>query len=1310
MKAKFSLSLFLAVVVPFSVMAQNKQPGNPEDNGLLPKGDTFYINVPPDNANNGKLESLGVTIANNGNVLVGWEDDGDALSDFEAVWMLVDSTGHVLNTDATVKSLDASLAGTTLTTKYRAFFRKDGSPTSGNAAWGPKIKANLFGDGIGMGATAYGIGIEVPEFKDIQVNPAGDEGDFPAVQLLTNDGKPVAIAAGASDAYADADGDIRIGDWEYLANGNVVIVGESRQKDDLVTLYKGAAPDTHATYRIVDQTGKEIRATGMVSATPEKAEIWHGVGVTKNGFGVRFALNGRAVVRLFDNSGAPVSTNIDLGKVTGKEIAAGGGRGDGAGFHGNGADAYVSITSGTDDQGAKQVWLTVLNANGTVRYSRAVADDIGLTAPDRVDAAIDSSGRVLAVFDDTGPTGGANRLVLGRLFDDQGKPIGSTFFVSEKETSTTATESSQRARAAWRGGLAVVIWESKNDPDSGGVSVVGARLFSTFNPGSIESVGLKRVVPDTPIINPQADALGNWEPYISVLGNSVFLLEGNTFADGTTDSQRYVVALQPADGKAMKLGEGFYDDSGKPFKGVINGSRQNGNPGRVAGDKRPGAVNFMVGGEASPHLYTEFQSDKRWTLGFDRLGDGRYATVQSYSLDLASLTQKPLSKAIDSVNGRLTSGGAPGNQITRFGGDIAALDNGNFVVSVDDRSQVRDPANITIAVIIAPDGSIVKESFVVDKTDIWANTTAYQGGFCVRVHNNLFFFDNSGAPKGSVDQATSGESFDAGRGDGTRIGSHINSPYVFLTGKVSTGNIVRVTAWDSRTQKSVAVADVSEPAFAGNFDRVNLAVDALDRIVVSWVSQPPGYEQQQVAARVLAFDAAKKAIIPLTPSFLPFVNAAKTGGIRTLQMSVAMTTKQICIAAKGEINLQNKPELGVTSPKEINFYTVISHPDPKDDPTAPVGGAVVGEVHKFSEPTGGWLYKLDGSKDIVGSKDGAGFTSLDGTWSHDNGSDAWDGSTIGGTLKSGAFGVGNAPGGVISITEGSSTYLRIQDTGDPRAYTPAFPDPGNRKIYFGHDISKEGAPTNVLDSGVTLYFRARLATGGTLDPLYPGGGKNSPIPSTGDGYLIHDGGKGSFGIKQASGGIISFSLTTVADNGVAAGLLMNNLNGKAVTAAVNSGSPGTTNILQFDPTQWHEFWITVQADDTGKGTHKVNVYLDGGATPNSFFVTAGDGSDFTGISYIAMGAGSTGQGGALDVDYFDYKVGATAPAGATGGRPSIALPKLIGTTLTLTWIGGGKLQEASDITGPWTDVSGGIAGTLAVQTTGARKFYRVVGP
>ena len=491
-----------------------------------------------------------------------------------------------------------------------------------------------------------------------------------------------------------------------------------------------------------------------------------------------------------------------------------------------------------------------------------------------------------------------------------------------------------------------MVWQSDNDFDFGTTyTAVALRVFAMYRPGTLESVGLTRLVDDTPIIVPTADALGNWEPYASVLGTSTFLIEGNTFAEGGVTDQRYVVALQPVAGGAMSLAEGFFSDDGQPFKGKINYSRQNGNPGRVAGDKRPGAVNFMVGGEASPHVIPEFQSDNRWNLGFDRLADGRYGTVQIFAIDPSTLSQTMLSKALDSATGRVTSGTAPGNQVSRFGGDIVGLDNGNFVSVVEDRSNVFFEGTATVATIFAPDGSIVKDSFLVFGSDIWANVAAFKGGFAVRAGDGeggraIYLYDNDGNATGEVNQSTSGVVFDGGRGDGTRLGGHINSPYVYLAGRESGGTDVKIAVWDSRDASFVVTSSVNEAGFAADADRANLAVDALDRFTVSWVVRPEGYEQQQVAARVLELDAEGGAILPLTATFLPFINVGETNGIRTLQMAVAMTTKEICIGAKGEINLENDPEAGANSPREVNFYTVFTHPAPADDPTTPVGGVV----------------------------------------------------------------------------------------------------------------------------------------------------------------------------------------------------------------------------------------------------------------------------------------------------------------------------------------------------------------------------------
>lgn len=930
-------------------------PGAPEDNGVNPNGATIYVNsraTDPGISNNGNTESLGVAIGSSGNVIVGWEDDGDGIADREAQWTLYDSGGVLLIHPTLLTSL--SLPGSE-TNIFLSYFRPDGSAVWNGTSWGPKIKASLFGPGMGMAANSYGLGEEIAAFLPWD---DANSGDFPSAQLLGDAGQPVSVVAGISSAYATGNsGSVRAADFEFLSNGNVVVVGESRQDDELITKYLGDTAAHHAIFRIVDPSGNVVKAETLVSDTPIKSEIWHGAGVVSNGFGVRFSGPGGATVRLFDNAGNPTSTNIDLATLTGFAAAGGGGRGDGAGFHGNGVDAYVAVCAATDTNGSPVVWMTVFDKTGKVRFSKSAADDLTLQSVGRADAAIDPAGNVIVVFDGKYDPAVTTSSVMGRRFDATGKPLGGTFYISELELPGQQAADSVGPRVFMRNKQVAIIWQSKNDagttdPTSGNpLWVVGLRLFSTFNPGSPESAGLKRILADTPVIKPVADSLGNWEPYASVLGTSVFLVEGNTFAtDGSDTFQRYVVAFQPVGGGSAKVGSGFFDDSGHPFTGQINLSRQNGNPGRIAGDPRPGGINFIVGAETSVDGIPGFNSNNRWNRGFDYLGDGRFGTVQTFSLDPASLTQTALSVAQDSAYGRATSGTPVGNQISRFGGDVVGLDNGNFVSVVQDNAHILNPnGNAVVATIFGPDGTIVKEAFLVAPTsdftvqdvDIWSNVAAYQGGFAVRTKSHdgtsraIYFFNNQGAATGFVDQASSGVAFDTGRGDGTRIFGHINSPYVYLTGRAVNTKIIKVAAFDSRTASFVAIGDVNEGAFTGDFDRAFGAVDALNRLTIGWVSQPAGYANQQVAARVFAFDGTKKSFKALTPSFFPFVNTA-TNGIRTLQMSLATTTKQILVAAKGEINYENNPQAGVNSPKEVNFYTIISHPVPAEDPTTPV--------------------------------------------------------------------------------------------------------------------------------------------------------------------------------------------------------------------------------------------------------------------------------------------------------------------------------------------------------------------------------------
>ena len=279
----------------------------------------------------------------------------------------------------------------------------------------------------------------------------------------------------------------------------------------------------------------------------------------------------------------------------------------------------------------------------------------------------------------------------------------------------------------------------------------------------------------------------------------------------------------------------------------------------------------------------------------------------------------------------------------------------------------------------------------------------------------------------------------------------------------------------------------------------------------------------------------------------------------------------------------------------------------------------------YNLPEGGWdyFYQGDESQPSPPSED---FPALDGHWSHSNSSDAWDGSEIGGD-----FGDDNRPGGISVLSDAADlgevpVFIRIQDPGDPRDH--GFSDyPSNRMIYLTRTLTDIGASDNLLDEGVTLIFRARVPTDGPLDPLHPDGQDTTePYPKEGDGYLTSNGGKGHIVLRQASGGAISFCLTTAADttNGAVSGLSFNELIGNQIIENVNYGDGEERNYLSLDPTEWHEFWITIESDASAAGTHVATIYRDGKLTAESFPLTAGNGSD-RGDTYLAIGSASTQQ-------------------------------------------------------------------------------------
>ena len=349
-------------------------------------------------------------------------------------------------------------------------------------------------------------------------------------------------------------------------------------------------------------------------------------------------------------------------------------------------------------------------------------------------------------------------------------------------------------------------------------------------------------------------------------------------------------------------------------------------------------------------------------------------------------------------------------------------------------------------------------------------------------------------------------------------------------------------------------------------------------------------------------------------------------------------------------------------------------------------GSACGGVD-FPAPTGGWTYIYTGDDATAGGA----FQSLDGTWDHDNGSDQWDGSVIG----------EGRPGGANALTEGATAFLRLQETGDPRDFD--MPDASNRKIFFGHSVTTDvGDGANAwLDTGATISFRARVATTPPLDALHPaGGGATSPWPAEGDGYLTHDGGKGNFGVRQPDGDkLISFALALASDDDEisSGGLVMPKLNGSSPTADVDlqDDDAGEINILEIsDLTVWHEFWIIIQADTSGTGTHLVTIYIDGELTPHEFIVTAGDGDDYD-DAYIAMEVGATPQSGAIDIDFMAYKEGVVYPLGALENAHTPDPPNGAGgvaDTKTLGWVAGDKAVSHDVYFGTtFEDVNDGIA-------------------
>lgn len=271
-----------------------------------------------------------------------------------------------------------------------------------------------------------------------------------------------------------------------------------------------------------------------------------------------------------------------------------------------------------------------------------------------------------------------------------------------------------------------------------------------------------------------------------------------------------------------------------------------------------------------------------------------------------------------------------------------------------------------------------------------------------------------------------------------------------------------------------------------------------------------------------------------------------------------------------------------------------------------------------------------------------------------------------------------APGGVGTFTEGATTYLRMQDPGRPDNWgwadkgTQGFvggprQEGNNRKIEFKHQMNRDAGFSgrdDILDFGVTISFRTRIATAATgpLDAIYPEGGGTTPMPwpTNGVGYPVAAN-RGIFmvtqngvdGPTQLSFGLLDSNTIaglSNADQLTKTGLVMNNQSNGSTGAPVDTSSAttATLNVAQIDNSQlphWHEFWITVKrlAAPVNNNTHEVKVYKDGSLVPEVFNVVLAGQNEFGAGSHLGLGLTSGSALGAVDVDFFAYKEGVFVP-------------------------------------------------------------------
>jgi len=451
--------------------------------------------------------------------------------------------------------------------------------------------------------------------------------------------------------------------------------------------------------------------------------------------------------------------------------------------------------------------------------------------------------------------------------------------------------------------------------------------FAVDLPAEQSAAGIKTLVPDVWVFQNALDNKATWEAYTDIFGDGTILVGANTFPEGEDGMNMKVAFVDPKTGTVQEFW-GFYDDAGKAYTGPFNTKRQDGNPARVAADRRAGGVRYAVGMEATPQYYDVFNTGDRWFKNFDY--DDRIAVVQMF--DKTATGPKPVTNVFDPLYMPGDVAGAQGGAQMRFGGDIQFLSNGNFLAVVEDRSKtIVTGGNGSVGSVFDNDGKLIKGPFNCAGDDgvhdQWANVVAFNGGFCVRASNVFTVFDNSGNMLYWFSQGDFSTVAEQGRGDGVRIGASFGSNFVYFAGKDANGDMV-ITRFDAvATKKGDAIQGIkeilaNETEFVPNtFDRCDIGVDDSGNFCVAYMDKSVT-ATNQIVARV--FDSNMD---PKTPTFFAYTyHDGMTGnveGFEGKEPNVSMDNQCIVIAADGKN--WDKANNALT-PAEINYFTVLENP------------------------------------------------------------------------------------------------------------------------------------------------------------------------------------------------------------------------------------------------------------------------------------------------------------------------------------------------------------------------------------------------